>query len=449
MKKLYKSILFSLIFISGFGVVNAFDIQLNKNQTQENFSTVELSFKSPEKEVNSVEVHMAAEGMIIQNIQIAEDDQYLLIPTCSNQKIFASDEVCFSLGGEQSFEDGDLFATIDLEIVDSTIARLVKLENNAYSDGYQIYPDEGFFNVEVGDASPMRKETETQKENTLLIIENSGIDYETQVYAVASLLIGLVFVFCLISIGNGSYSFSAKLFISFAGLLLLFFALYGVYSTYSESEDVSVADDLSEGCYDLIDKVCGDDGVTYKNECEAQARGVAVQCSGNCPCDVSVSANAVCGNGVCDAGEDSFRKTNRYVSLYEGCPEDCVVCGDGICDPGEADVDTCDTGTSRWSKDERKYCEAVEGTCPDDCKTEPRGSAVCGPMDKNSDGKLNIVDFASFVKVYLKRCEINQELSASAKKEVCGFQDVNSDGVVNLVDFSSFVKRYGKDSCDL
>ncbi|MBN1331785.1 hypothetical protein JW978_02765 [Candidatus Dojkabacteria bacterium] len=283
------------------------------------------------------------------------------------------------------------------------------------------------------------------------VVSTDELDYGTQVYIAASVLILLVFISSMIVVFDDQYSANLKLGASFVGLLLLVFALYGAYSTYSKTTDVSVAE-LGATCYDVIDKVCGTDGRTYRNDCLAEAAGVEVACKGECPCSEGSSASfygTSCGNGVCESGEDVFRTIDKYSGLTAGCPQDCIVCGDGICDIGEADVDTCDTGTSRESTDLKRHCEAKEGTCPADCKAIAQETAVCGVMDKNGDGKLTIVDFAAFVKVYQKKCVSAAASLDTSAKTGCGNQDTNSDGVINLIDFSSFVKRYNKASCAL
>jgi len=72
-------------------------------------------------------------------------------------------------------------------------------------------------------------------------------------------------------------------------------------------------------CPVIDDPVCGSDGITHNNICEAvKCADVDVACSGTCPCPAPV-----CGDGACDYGEE--------------CPVDCCpvndVCPDGVTIP--------------------------------------------------------------------------------------------------------------------
>ena len=436
--KAYKTIAaFVFLFVLSIGSLNAYTFTSDETNAQDSLKTISLGFDIETEEINALSVRLKAVGSIVQNVEIVDAENYLILPECDNGEIFESDRICFSIGSTSSLENDMIFAVIDLKIVDVTGASLVKLDGNSYSDGEVEYQDIGEFTLVEASSEVVPAE-----EGTVAVLDEN-LDYGTQVYAVASILILLVFVFSLVFIVNDNYSFGLKLTVSFAALVLMVFALYGAYSTYSKENDVSVAD-FGSTCYDYVYKVCGVDGKTYRNDCIATGLGVDVQCYGACPCS---SDGAICGNGVCEAGEDIFRKSDSYSSLGSGCLEDCIVCGDGICDIGEADSVTCDTGTSRSDVDKR-FCPEVKGTCPTDCTaTKPQETAVCGAMDTNNDGKLTIVDFAAFVKVYQKKCE-GVALSTSAKTS-CGNQDSNNDGTINIIDFSSFKKRYGLASCSL
>ncbi len=91
---------------------------------------------------------------------------------------------------------------------------------------------------------------------------------------------------------------------------------------------------------------------------------------------------AVCGDGVCAAGE------------Y--CPEDCgeenFFCGDGLCDPyflGE-DADTCAEDCAAVTLCGDYVCDAAAGedesTCPFDCALPDTPVTICGDLFCDPDG---------------------------------------------------------------
>ncbi|NQU98556.1 hypothetical protein HQ533_03745 [Candidatus Woesearchaeota archaeon] len=68
--------------------------------------------------------------------------------------------------------------------------------------------------------------------------------------------------------------------------------------------------DCQCGCPDTPETVCGNNGVTYTNSCNALCGGTHVACNGACPCPV-------CGNGICERNEN-----------IDNCPDDCKEEGD-------------------------------------------------------------------------------------------------------------------------
>jgi len=101
-----------------------------------------------------------------------------------------------------------------------------------------------------------------------------------------------------------------------------------------------------------------------------------------------------------------------------------------------------------------EYCNLINVPNPgqftfklSNCGTLPTNSSsssntICGPLDTNNDGKIDIIDFAHFAKVYGKACSDN----ASTYTNKCGATDSNNDGKVDIVDFSNLAKKYNK-SC--
>jgi hypothetical protein len=65
----------------------------------------------------------------------------------------------------------------------------------------------------------------------------------------------------------------------------------------------------------------------------------------------------------------------------------------------------------------------------------------CGAMDADNNGKLTSLDFTAFLQVYGKTC------IDSAPKSGCKGKDSNEDGKVDVVDLASFAGRYNKASC--
>ena len=86
------------------------------------------------------------------------------------------------------------------------------------------------------------------------------------------------------------------------------------------------------------------------------------------------SCEIVCGNGICDPGEDAFN-----------CADDCGACGNGICDAGEnvfncaADCTVC--GDAICSAGEDAFNCAADCGCaaPGACGAQAPAGCFCDP----------------------------------------------------------------------
>ena len=120
-----------------------------------------------------------------------------------------------------------------------------------------------------------------------------------------------------------------------------------------------------DSCSDGVDNDC--DGAVDCNDAD---------CAGtvDCPCD---------GDGVCELGEDC-----------DNCPSDCIsgsggaVCGNGVCEAGDGeDCTTCaaDCNGLTTGKPSGRYCCGADTPCSDDrctsfglsCTTVSQGSSYC------------------------------------------------------------------------
>ncbi len=92
-------------------------------------------------------------------------------------------------------------------------------------------------------------------------------------------------------------------------------------------------------CSDIYAPVCGTDNKTYSNDCLAKTAGVSISYRGQCGKPVAEN----CGNGICEAGEENFCRSD-CISAREECPLRRT-CAEGSvvqCSPAEFGGCRCD-----------------------------------------------------------------------------------------------------------
>ena len=169
-------------------------------------------------------------------------------------------------------------------------------------------------------------------------------------------------------------------------------------------EAVGVCSEIPLGCPDNVDPVCGCDGVTYFNPCEAAIAGVSIAHRGDCsepPCDENEHCDAgfYCDKPDCEGPGSCVQRPDICPDVFDpvcGCDGvtygnhcEAAAAGVSVAHDGECDPETC--GSNAQCSD-ASYCAKADGDCDGTGTCEPRPEGcflifdpVCG-CDGNTYG---------------------------------------------------------------
>jgi hypothetical protein len=134
-----------------------------------------------------------------------------------------------------------------------------------------------------------------------------------------------------------------------------------------DCEGVGECVTMPTACFDVWDPVCGCDGTTYGNACEAGAAGVSVAYSGVCIVDPGCSSNADCeATEYCETADGDCGSVGECLTMPAVCTtEDTPICG---CDLTTYD-NACFAAKAGVSVASTEECPTVSG-CIDNADCE-------------------------------------------------------------------------------
>jgi len=190
-----------------------------------------------------------------------------------------------------------------------------------------------------------------------------------------------------------------------------------------------------------------DNGGSNGNVCTAGYEGVCNYCNNSC--QTTTLTGASCGDGITQTvnGETCDDGVENGDVCAAGNEVSCDYCSN-TCQTTTVQGGTCGNGTLDRAQGEQ--CDDSNTSNGDGCNSNcvyeianPTTQSYCGYIDKNSDGKLTLIDFSFFLQSYGKTCVDPNPTDG------CRGKDANGDGRVSLVDFLSLVLRYGNNSCSI